>query len=127
MREVIKKNIPYTVIPGPTAALTALAHSGFKLNHFVFFGFLPKRKGEVKKSFLRAEKTSDLLDGAPTVFYESAKRIHETLMLLDTVAPNAKVCICRELTKMYEEIIRGSPKELCEMKFRGEIVLVIAF
>ncbi|MBI4973127.1 16S rRNA (cytidine(1402)-2'-O)-methyltransferase [Candidatus Roizmanbacteria bacterium] len=127
VKEVIKRKIPYTVIPGPTAVVTALAHSGFKLNHFTFFGFLPRKKGDVNKTLLKAQEVSLLLGGSPIVFYESANRLNETLLLLDVVAPNAHVCVCRELTKMYEEILRGTPKELSEMKFRGEIVLVISF
>lgn len=127
VKEVIKRNIPYTVIPGPTAVVAALAHSGFKLNHFTFFGFLPRKKGDVNKALLKAQEISLLLDHSPIVFYESANRLNETLLLLDTIAPSAQVCVCRELTKMYEEIMRGTPKELGEKKFRGEIVLVIAF
>ena len=127
VKEVIKRKIPYTVIPSPTALVTALAHSGFKLNHFTFFGFLPRKKGDINKALLKAQEVSLLLDHAPVVFYESANRLNETLLLLDSIASNAQVCICRELTKMYEEIIRGTPKELSEKKFRGEIVLVVAF
>lgn len=127
VKEVIKRKIPNTVIPGPTAVVTALAHSGFKLNHFTFFGFLPKKKGDVNKALLKAKEVSVLLDGSPVVFYESANRLNETLLVLDTIAPDAQVCVCRELTKMYEEVMRGTPKELKEKKFRGEIVLVIAF
>lgn len=127
VKEVIKRRIPYTVIPGPTAVVTALAHSGFKLNHFSFFGFLPRKKGDVNKALLKAKEVSLLLDGSPIVFYESANRLNETLLLLDAIAPGALVCVCRELTKMYEEIIRGTPKELSDKKFRGEIVLVVSF
>ncbi len=127
VKEVIKRKIPYTVIPGPTAVVTALAHSGIKLNHFTFFGFLPRKKGHVNKVLLKAKDISLLLDHSPVVFYESANRLNETLVLLATIAPNAQVCVCRELTKMYEEIMRGTPKELSEQKFRGEIVLVVSF
>lgn len=127
VKEVIKKNIPYTVIPGPTAVVTALAHSGFKLSHFTFFGFLPRKKGDVNKALMKAKEVSLLLDHAPIVFYESANRLNETFLLLDAIASNAQVCVCRELTKMYEEIMRGTPKELSEKKYRGEIVLVVSF
>lgn len=127
VREVIKRKIPYTVIPGPTAVVTALAHSGFKLSHFTFFGFLPKKKGDVNKALLKAQEVSVLLGHSPIVFYESANRLNETLLLLHAISPNAQVCVCRELTKMYEEVLRGTPKELSERKFRGEIVLVISF
>lgn len=127
VKEVIKRKIPYTVIPGPTAVVTALAHSGFKLNHFTFFGFLPRKKGDVNKSLLKAKEVSLLLDHSPVVFYESANRLNETLLLLGAIAPDAQVCVCRELTKMYEEIMRGTPKELSEKRFRGEVVLVVSF
>lgn len=127
VKEVIKRKIPYTVIPGPTAVVTALAHSGFKLNHFTFFGFLPRKKNDIVKTLQKSKDVSLMLGRSPVVFYESAKRLNETLLLLDGIAPSAQVCICRELTKMYEEIMRGTPKELSEKKFRGEIVLMIAF
>ena len=127
VKEVIKRKIPYSVIPGPTALVTALAHSGFKLNHFTFFGFLPRKKGDINKALLKAQEVSLLLDHAPVVFYESANRLNESLLLLDAIAPTVTVCVCRELTKIYEEILRGTPKELSEMKFRGEIVMVISY
>src|SRR3989339_418424 len=124
VQQAIRRGIPFTVIPGPTADITALVHCGFELKNYVFFGFLPKKKNDVIKTFEKARQVSLILDHGPVVFYESPNRINESLRVLDSIVPSVRVCVCRELTKKFEEVVRGIPKELSEKIYRGEIVLI---
>lgn len=121
----VKKNIPFTVIPGPTAATTALLYSGFNPNPHVFLGFLPKRENLLIKIFERIQQIRLLLPETAFVCYESPERINATLKLLDSYIPQSRVCVCRELTKKFEEIARGKPSELADKAFKGEVTLVI--
>jgi 16S rRNA (cytidine1402-2'-O)-methyltransferase len=127
VREVIRRNIPYTVIPGPTAATTAVIHSGFPFRSFLFCGFLPKKESDVKRSLARSKRASDEADKCLCVFYETANRIQSTLGIISEMFPTAQVCVCRELTKLHEESVRGTAGELKNREFRGEIVLVVAY
>jgi len=111
-------------LPGPSAVLAALTVSGLPMDRFVFEGFLPlkkKRKARIKE--IADEKHT-------VVLYESPHRIEKTLRELHLALGNRKAVIARELTKMYEEVIRGDLKDLAEMagkkKLKGEITLVIA-
>ncbi len=123
---VREENIKIEVIPGASAFLTALSGSGLPINQFVYLGFLPLRKGRqtMLKSFVEEERT--------IVFYESVHRIEKTLneiaeALVDQ--PDRPVVIGRELTKMHEEIIHSTVKDLPalskEMMQKGEFVVVI--
>ncbi len=123
VREVIKRKLPFTVIPGPTAATTALVHSGFKANKFMFLGFMPKKESEILKLINKLKEFSKPDKDLVYIFYESPKRINKTLELLDKHVPNAEVVIARELTKKFEEVIRGNPKDLLNSTFKGEISL----
>jgi 16S rRNA (cytidine1402-2'-O)-methyltransferase len=115
------ENIPYTLIPGPCAPIHALVLSGFKTDLFQFTGFLPKKSSELKKMML------DLLQYKGTsICFESPQRIEKTLQLLDALASDRKIAIARELTKIHEECLVGTPKELLKPPFRGEIVLLIS-
>jgi 16S rRNA (cytidine1402-2'-O)-methyltransferase len=116
-------DVTVTAIPGPSAVLTALAVSGLPTDRFAFEGFLP-RKGRL--AALRA------LAGEPRtlVFFESPHRIGAALAdLAEAFGADRRVAVCRELTKLYEEVVRGTAAELAE-RFadgaRGEIVLVVA-
>lgn len=114
------------VIPGPSAFLAALSISGLPINQFLYLGFLPLKKGRktLLASFIQEERT--------IVFYESVHRIEKTLCELNEALkeqPNRPIVICRELTKMYEEVIRTTVKELPviakEIIKKGEFVVVI--
>lgn len=116
----IEAGVEVEVLPGPSALVTALAASGLPSDTFVFLGFLP-RKGRERKELLdrisREESTF--------VVYESPHRIGKTLAELPVEAP---VAVCRELTKLHEEVYRGKAAEAAEHFFdgvRGEIVLVV--
>ncbi len=124
IREAIKNNIDISPIPGPNAAVSALVCSGLPTDRFSFYGFLPK-KGKKKIDFLSMLKKED----RTAVVYESPHRIKKTLELMKEMIPDKSICLARELTKRYEEFIRGSPAEIIDRlgnrTLRGEIVLVI--
>ncbi len=125
IKEVIKQNLPYTIVPGPNAALTALVHSGFNTNKFMFLGFLPKKESEIVKLIKKLKLFSQIEKDLVYIFYDSPKRINKTLELLDQNVPNAEVVIARELTKKFEEITRGNSKELLKRTYKGEITLIV--
>jgi len=116
----IDADIKVIPIPGANAAISALVCSGLPTDKFEFRGFLPKKEGK---------KRSELLRSGTLVFYESPHRIHKTLDMLAKISPQAKICIGRELTKKFEEFLRGTPSEVIEKigtrKLKGEIVLVV--
>jgi 16S rRNA (cytidine1402-2'-O)-methyltransferase len=118
----IDAGVQVTALPGPSAVLTALALSGLPTDRFAFEGFLP-RKGRVVALRPLAAETRTL------VFFESPHRIGDALADLATAfGPDRRAAVCRELTKMYEEVARGTLAELAE-RFadgaRGEIVVVV--
>ena len=119
---VIREGLPYTSIPGPTAYIDALLLSGFGFDESIFVGFISRKPSEIEKLFLKY-----LHKNTKLVFYESALRIHKTLNVLFRTHPEAKVAICREMTKPYEEVIFGSPDELRDIKkvYKGELTIVV--
>jgi 16S rRNA (cytidine1402-2'-O)-methyltransferase len=125
VRECIKYNITIECLPGPTAFVPALVLSGFPLHAFVFEGFLPHKKG-------KQTKIKELLEEKRTVvFYESPHRIVNTLaMMVELLGEERQVCVVRELSKMFEEVKRGTTKEVhahfAAKEVKGEIVLVVA-
>lgn len=114
-----------TVIPGPSAVITALAVSGLPTDRFTFEGFLPRKHGERVSTFtaLRDERRT-------MVFFESPNRLAASLSDMATVfGENRRVVVCRELTKFYEEVKRGIASELAEWAasgVKGEICVVVA-
>jgi len=112
-------------VPGPSALTAALSVAGVPVHDFVFLGFLPHKKG--RETFFKEIATS----GRTMVFYESPHRILKTLESLQKHAPKKRVTICRELTKIHEEVKSGTPAELLEFfksneeKVRGEFVVVV--
>ena len=114
-----------SVLPGPSAPVTALALSGLPSDRFAFEGFLPRKTGEATR-YLKALAQ----DPHTLIFFESPKRVHDTLILMAEVfGDDRQAALCRELTKTYEEVIRGSLAELVEAtggEVLGEITLVIA-
>ena len=121
----VKKNIPLSVIPGPTAFATAIVSSGFNSQHFSFFGFLPKKKSHLFQSINRMKQIKEIDKEMIFGFYESPKRINETLRIIDEAWPEAEICIGRELTKKFEEIVRGKAKEIKDRNYKGEITVII--
>jgi len=124
IRESVDQNIRVEPIPGPSAAITALAVSGLPTDRFVFEGFLPKKAGKKKKA-LEGLKN----DPRTIIIYESPYRLVKTLTDIKEVLGNRRVAVCRELTKKFEEVIRGKAGDVLE-KFRehrpkGEVVVVV--
>lgn len=113
-------------IPGPCALAAALSVSGFDAQRFGFIGFLPRKPGKIRKLL-----GSYCERGETFVFYESPFRISKTLRFLGEVAPESKVVVCRELTKQFEEIVRGAALEVAanfgaRKEVKGEICVVVA-
>lgn len=108
------------VLPGPSAALTALVASGLPADHWRFAGFLPRKRGALEEAF-RAPET--------LVAFESPRRVASSLAVLAELDPRRPVAVCRELTKVHEEVVRGTAGELAERYAaaapKGEIVLVV--
>ena len=113
-------------MPGPSALTAALSIAGVPSHEFVFLGFLPHKKGRetLFKEIAASERTM--------IFYESPHRILKALESLLKFAPEKRVTICRELTKIHEEVKNGSAAELLEFfktneeKVRGEFVVIIS-
>ena len=123
IRSVIQVDVKVEPIPGPSAFLTALVASGLPTDRFLFVGFLPPKKG-------RTKKLSDLASYEATlIFYENPKRVVKTLSDIATFLGDRPAVVCRELTKVYEEIIRGTISELLsyfsQESPRGECVIMI--
>ncbi len=120
IRRCIDRDLEVVVLPGPSVVPVALVVSGLPTDRWRFEGFLPRRAGELER-VLRSTET--------VVAFESPRRVGESLAALASVAPDREAAVCRELTKVHEEVARGSLGELAR-RFRGdvkgEIVLVIA-
>ena len=125
VRAAIEAGIEVTVVPGPSAVLAALAVSGLPTDRFSFEGFLPRKSGERKKLF-----QSLLLETRTMVFFESPHRIDDSLKdALTVFGPERQATVSRELTKKFEQTVRGTIPELLEWSAnptKGELVLVIA-
>jgi len=121
----VEQGIQVSAIPGACAAITALCCSGLGTDRFQFFGFLPRKGGELRRSIQEI-----LMYSGTTICYESPNRLKETLDVLHELSPRRKIVIARELTKKFEEIKRGTSQELIDYwgktQIKGEIVLMIA-
>jgi 16S rRNA (cytidine1402-2'-O)-methyltransferase len=121
VRACLRAQLPVEVLPGPSAALTALVTSGIAAARWCFVGFLPRRAGELRELLATNAET--------LVAFESPRRLAATLALLAELDGERPAAVCRELTKVHEEVARGSAAELAERfagrTVRGEIVLVV--
>jgi len=124
IRECIRRDLPFTIVPGPSSILTAIVGSGFSTEKFFFAGFLPVKSGGRARE-LRAAASRD----ETTVFFESPYRLMKTLSAAIDILQDRQLCVARELTKKFEEFRRGSAAELLAHYQahlpKGEIVLVI--
>jgi 16S rRNA (cytidine1402-2'-O)-methyltransferase len=126
IKEHFSHDVNVIPIPGPSAVITALSASGLPTHEFTFLGFLPHKKGRetLFKEIAEAKRTM--------VFYESPHRILKTLESLVKFCPNKKVCLARELTKIYEEFKTGSPSEILNylvenpIKKKGEFTVIVS-
>lgn len=117
---------PVEVIPGPSACVTALVLSGMPSDQFFFEGFLPRKHGERVRRLQRLAPVPGAL-----IFYESPHRVEASLKAIAEVFPQRTVALCRELTKLHEEVLRAPAPELHERvlergELKGEMVIVVA-
>jgi 16S rRNA (cytidine1402-2'-O)-methyltransferase len=113
--------LPVEVLPGPSSVLAALVASGLPSERWRFVGFLPRKKGELTRALMTTPET--------LVAFEAPQRLVATLQLLAAEDPARRAAVCRELTKLHEEVRRGTARELAdhyaEHAPRGEVVLVV--
>jgi 16S rRNA (cytidine1402-2'-O)-methyltransferase len=125
VRECIKRELSFTIIPGPSSILTALVGSGFSIEKFRFRGFPPIKSGRRERE-LRAAAES----GETVIFFESPYRLAKTLSACVDIMPDRQLCVAREMTKKFEEFRRGTAADLLAhyeaYPPKGEIVLVIS-
>lgn len=121
VRACVAAGLPVEVLPGPSAAIAALVASALPADRWRFTGFLPRKKGELRS--LLGER------GGTLVAFESPRRVPGTLALLAEVDPAREVAVCRELTKVHEEVVRGTAEEVAARYAgsppKGEVVLVL--
>ena len=121
VRACVAAGLAVEVLPGPSAAIAALVASGLPADRWRFMGFLPRKRGELRRAFSAA--------GGTLVAFESPRRVAGALSVLAEVDPDREVAVCRELTKVHEEVVRGRAAELAqryaESAPKGEVVLVI--
>ena len=126
VREAIREGVEITAIPGPCAAITALILSGLPPDKFFFLGFLPKKEGKKRKIFEESAKIALSSLSSTFIFYESPYRLEKTLSLMKEILGNPQVAVARELTKVHEEVVRGSLEEvfpkICGRKIKGEVI-----
>lgn len=124
VQEVLAEKLNVVVLPGANAAICALVGSGLPTSEFLFHGFLPRKKQEKERVLKRLSRIESTL-----IFYESPYRVKETLKLFEKVLGNRKVAIVRELSKIYEQYIRGDIAEvsdwLLENDLKGECCIVV--
>ncbi|MBD3271119.1 MAG: 16S rRNA (cytidine(1402)-2'-O)-methyltransferase [Elusimicrobia bacterium] len=125
IQAAIQNRIPVESIPGPSAVIAAAACSGLPVDRFVFLGFLPRRPGRATEILKNAAGLKQTI-----IFFESPFRIHKTIGLLKKIFDaSAYAVVARELTKKFEQIIRGSlddiEQKLADQEIRGEIVVLV--
>ncbi len=124
IRECIRRDLPFTIVPGPSSILTAIVGSGFSTEKFFFGGFLPVKSGGRERELRAANEREET-----TIFFESPYRLIKTLTACVEITQERRLCVARELTKKFEEYRRGTARELLAHYERrspkGEIVLVI--
>src|SRR5260370_31488005 len=124
IRECIRRELPFTIIPGASSILIALVGSGFSTENFCFRGFLPVKSGQRERELQAAAEGDET-----TIFFESPYRLTKTLKACIGIMPDRNLCVARELTKKFEEFRRGTARELFAHYEvhppKGEIVLLI--
>lgn len=124
-REAIKAGVEVSCLPGATAFVPALVSSGLPCDRFCFEGFLPPKKGRATRLALLSEETRTM------IFYESPHRLAKTLLqFVEVFGADRQVAVCREISKVHEEIRRGTLEEVASyyetVEPRGEIVIVLS-
>ena len=124
VRRLIEEGIQFTAVPGASAVLTALVLSGLPPDRFTFCGYLPRKKGERERELIAAGERR-----GTSIFFESPRRLSATLREIERILGDREIAVARELTKVHEEVRRGSAEELArhfgECGARGEITLLV--
>ncbi|GIW64328.1 MAG: ribosomal RNA small subunit methyltransferase I [Patescibacteria group bacterium] len=131
VKQAIKENINIIPIPGPSAVLSALITSGLSTSPFLFLGFLPKNKSQKQKLFQELINLKIHKKNPSIIFFESPQRINETLEILNEINSEIKISLAREMTKIYEEFLRGNIKNVLtnlkqKKEIKGEITVVFS-
>jgi 16S rRNA (cytidine1402-2'-O)-methyltransferase len=119
----LDEGLPVTVLPGPSAVETALVAAGLAGERYAFVGFLPRKRTDLEALWREVAGSPN-----PSVAFESPQRLPAALAVLAAVAPGRTVAVCRELTKLHEEVVRGTAAELAEHFAApppGEITIVV--
>lgn len=122
---VQKRKMRYEVIPGPSAVTTALVASGFRTDRWMFLGFFPKKKGQRRTEIQKMKDIQKVFPATTFVAFESPHRLAESIQMIAQEMPKAEVCICRELSKEYEEVLRGSAQDFIDVSVKGEVTVVV--
>jgi len=124
VQDCLNADVPFDILPGPSAVLMALLGSGLPTDSFYFGGFLPTKKGKRQTELEEATNRS-----CSSIYFESPHRIVATLMMMKEFSPDHPVCVARELTKKFESWYRGSVDNVITLigagKVKGEVTLVI--
>lgn len=124
VREAVREGLTVVPIPGPSAVTTALAASGLPTHRFLFMGFAPPKREALRKTLRSLQEEEGTI-----IFYLPARKIALFLEALQEAYPDRQVVIAREMTKIFEEFLRGTPAELIQMagdrEFKGEATVLI--
>lgn len=122
VKHLIKEKQPFTSLPGPCSLINALILSGLPSDKFIFEGYLPKKEGKRRKILesLKGEERT-------VIFFESPRRIEKLLIEIREILPDRFIVLAREMTKIYEEVIRGKANEIIDNmpELKGEFVVLI--
>lgn len=127
VKNAVIEKINIESVCGPSAVIAALSISGYFCSNFAFYGFLPKKENEIIRLLKAILNTNIFIN----IFYESPKRIIDTLKIVANIIPNAELCVCNDMTKLYEKVYRGSIsnvlKEISEYQYaeKGEYTVVL--
>lgn len=127
VRACVEAGIKVIPVPGPSATIAALSASGLPTDRFLFVGFVPRKEVQLTKTIELSKQTESTLIG-----YDSPFRIAKTVELIAKHFPESRVVVARELTKIYEEFIQGTAREVSKElssrdKIKGEITLLVSF
>lgn len=125
VKSCIERDLPITVIPGPSAITTALVYSGFNPQEHMFLGFLPKKESQLNILIEKLKQIKKIFPDMVFVFYESPLRVVETLQSIKRLKWDVEMVICREMTKKFEEVIREPIDKMISREYKGEITIVI--
>jgi 16S rRNA (cytidine1402-2'-O)-methyltransferase len=125
IRECVRREVPFTIVPGPSSIVVALIGSGFSTDKFSFGGFLPVKQGHRERELRATAAKPETM-----IYFESPFRLVKTLKTCADILPDRQLCVARELTKKFEEFRRGKAGELVAHYEthppKGEIVLLIS-